>query len=107
MFGLPLTTFLGFNTNFPGGTNSSDEVTLKELINLALGGNGGVYAPSFPGGMTQVLKSNLSKNWMSMATAAVAIPIGFKIGTKLLRKPVIQPANRLLKMAGLSSEVKV
>lgn len=107
MFGLPLTTFLGLNQNFPGGTNSSNEVTLKEVLNLAMGGAGGVHPASFPGGMTQVLKSNLQKNFMQMATAAVVIPIGFKIGSKLLRKPVIQPANRLLKMAGLGNEVKV
>ena len=107
MFALPLTTFLGLNNNFPGGTNSSDEVTLRELINLAAGGSGGVYAQSFPGGMKQVLTNNFKKNAVSMIGSAILIPIGFKIGTKLLRKPVIQPMNKLIKMSGLGSEVKV
>jgi len=107
MFELPLTTFLGFNSNFPGGTNSSNEVTLRELINLAAGGNGGVYAQSFPGGMRQVLESNFKKNAVKMIGASILIPIGFKVGTKLLRKPVIQPMNKLLKMSGLGNEVKV
>jgi len=107
MFALPLTTFLGLNNNFPGGTNSSDEVTLRELINLAAGGSGGVYAQSFPGGMRQVLENNFKKNAVRMIGASILIPIGFKVGTKLLRKPVIQPMNKLLKMSGLGNEVKV
>ena len=107
MFSVPLMTFLGLSQNFPGGQNNSHEITLRELANLAMGGIGGIHSGSFPGGLPEVLKRNLSQNWMSMAAASVFIPIGFKIGTKLLRKPVIQPANRLLKMAGLGTEVKV
>lgn len=107
MFSVPLMTFLGISDNFPGGQNNSHELTLKELIDVAVGGTGSIHSGSFPDGLPGVLKSNLSKNWMKMTTAAIAIPIGFKIGSKLLRKPVIQPANRLLKMAGLGNEVKV
>ena len=106
-FGVPLMTFLGVSKDFPGGSNSSNEITLAELVDLALGGKGGISSASFPDGITGVMKSNLKKNALSMATAAIAIPIGFKIGTKLLRKPVITPANKLIKMAGLGSEVRV
>ena len=107
MFEVPLMTFLGIRNDFPGGQNNSHELTLKELLNVAVGGSGSIHSGSFPGGLPEVLKRNLSQNWMAMSAAAVFIPIGFKIGTKLLRKPVIQPANRLLKMAGLGTEVKV
>ena len=106
-FRLPLTTFLGLNQKFPGGTNSSNEITLRELLDLAVGGDGNIYPASFPGGFTEVMKSNLKANWVQMTTAAIAVPIMFKIGTKLLRKPVVQPMNRLIKMSGLGSEVKV
>ena len=106
-FQVPLTTFLGFNQNFPGGTNSSNEITLRELLDLAMGGTGSIHSGSFPDGFTGVMRSNLRKNWVSMATAAVAVPVMFKIGTKLLRKPVITPMNRLIKMSGLGTEVKV
>ena len=106
-FRVPLTTFLGLNRNFPGGTNSSNEITLRELLDLAVGGDGNIYSGSFPEGFSQVMKSNLKANWVSMATAAVAVPVMFKVGTKLLRKPVIQPMNKLIKMSGLGSEVKV
>ena len=109
-FGVPLATFVGLSDNFAGGYssgNNSDEITLRELLDLAMGGSGGINAKSFPDGLTGVLRSNLQKNATAMLTAAIAIPIGFKVGTKLLRKPVINPANRLIKMAGLGNEVKV
>jgi len=107
MFEVPLMTFLGIRNDFPGGQNNSHELTLKELLNAAVGGTGAIHPGSFPGGLPEVLKRNLTQNAMKMAAAAVFIPVGFKIGTKLLRKPVIQPMNRLLKMSGLGNEVKV
>ncbi len=106
-FRVPLTVFLGLNNNFPGGTNSSNEVTLKELLDLAIGGNGNIHAGSFPDGFRGVMKSNLKANWVQMAMTAVAVPVAFRVGTKLLRKPIITPMNRMIKMAGLGSEVKV
>ena len=107
MFEVPLTTFLGLNSNFPGGTNSSNEITLKELLNLAMGGTGSIHPGSFPGGFRQVLETNFKRNAVKMIGSAIAIPIGFKVATKLLRKPVIQPMNKLIKMSGLGNEVKV
>ena len=107
MFEVPLMTFLGLRNDFPGGQNNSHELTLRELLDVAVGGDGGIHSGSFPEGLPAVLKRNLSQNWMSMAAASIFIPIGFKIGTKLLRKPVIQPMNRLIKMSGLGTEVKV
>jgi len=41
-----------------------------------------------------------------IAAAVIVTPIMFKVGTKLLRKPILTPANRLLKSAGLTG-VKV
>lgn len=107
MFEVPLTTFLGLNKNFPGGTNSSNEITLKELFDLAIGGSGTISPASFPGGFRQVMETNLKRNAVKMIGSAILIPIGFKVGSKLLRKPVIQPMNKLLKMSGLGNEVKV
>ena len=106
-FEVPLTTFLGLNNNFPGGTNSSHEITLKELFDLAIGGTGNIHPASFPDGIMGVMKRNLKNNGLQMAASAIVIPIAFKVGTKLLRKPVITPMNRMLKMAGLGNEVKV
>ena len=106
-FEVPLTTFLGLSNRFPGGNNNSHELTLRELLDVAMGGSGNIASASYPDGLTGVMRRNLKANWVSMATAAVAVPIMFKVGTKLLKKPVIQPMNKLIKMTGLGSEVKV
>ena len=100
-------TFLGLSDNFPGGQNNSHEITLKELVNLAMGGDGNIHAGSFPDGLPGVLKRNLKTNAPKMIASAIFIPIGFKVGSKLLRKPVIQPMNKLIKMTGFGNEVKV
>ena len=107
MFSVPLMTFLGLSQNFPGGQNNSWELTLRELVDVGLGGSGNISSTGFPGGVTEVLKRNFKENATKMIASAVLIPVGFKIGTKLLRKPVIQPMNKLIKMTGLGSEVKV
>ena len=41
-----------------------------------------------------------------MLASIIGIPIAFKVGTKLLRKPILTPANRMLKAAGMTG-VKV
>jgi hypothetical protein len=44
---------------------------------------------------------NFKKNAVPLAISIVAIPAIAKVATKLLRKPMILPANRLLKSTGL------
>ena len=72
-----------------------------------MGGSGGIHSGSFPDGIVGVMRHNLKENWATMVMATVGVPIAFKVGTKLLRKPIIQPMNKMIKMAGFSSEVKV
>jgi hypothetical protein len=107
MFSVPLMTFLGLSQNFPGGTNNSWELTLPELTNALMGGSGNISSTGFPGGVPDVLKRNLKENGFKMAASAILIPVAFRVGTKLLRKPIIAPMNKMIKMAGLGSEVKV
>ena len=107
MFSVPLMTFLGLSQNFPGGTNNSWELTLPELTNALMGGSGNISATGFPGGVPDVLKRNLKENGFKMMASAVLIPVAFRVGTKLLRKPIITPMNKMIKMAGLGTEVKV
>ena len=97
MFGVPLTTFVGLRNDFSGGYNSGNnrnEITARELIDLAMGGTGGISGQYWSGGLPQVLKSNLRANAPMMIASVVGIPLAFKVGTKLLRKPVLLPANR-------------
>ena len=107
MFSVPLMTFLGISNKFPGGSNNSHELTLREIFDVALGGHGNIHSGSFPDGLPGVLKRNFKQNATKMIGSAILIPIGFKIGSKLLRKPVINPMNKLIKMTGLGNEVKV
>jgi hypothetical protein len=112
-----------FNTNLPtfltgknigggfgaGGHNNSNEITLQELGSLLMGGSGGI-ADSFKfegeGGFPAVLKRNIARNGFNALTQMVTIPLAFKIGRKVLAKPLINPTNRMLKQVGLG-EVKL
>jgi len=51
------------------------------------------------------LMQNIKKNWLPMTMAVVFIPVGARVITKLIRKPVILPANRMLKSVGLDVKV--
>lgn len=53
-----------------------------------------------------VVISNLQNNWMPAVVQSVAIPVGFRVGKRLLRKPIAM-GNKLLKQAGLRSMVKI
>jgi len=56
--------------------------------------------------ISDAFMGNLRVNWLPLTVAVVGIPIVANIATKLLRKPVILPANRMLKNIGLK-EVKL
>ena len=99
------TGLIDFFTNKTGG-GSSFVITLPELIDGLRGGKGGVYGPSAAAyGIDQtpqaVMMRNLKKNAVPLAISIVAIPAIAKVATKLLRKPMILPANRMLKATGL------
>ena len=94
-----------FFTSKDGG-GSSFVVTLPELIDGIRGGTGGVYGPTAATyGIDQtpqaVMMRNLKKNAVPLAISIIAIPAIAKVATKVLRKPMILPANRMLKASGL------
>lgn len=102
--GVDLATFMGLSNNFPGGSNSSWEITAKELLQTltgqtqGIGGGYGDYAK--PGGLQMAVKKNLRDNGPRMLMSIVAIPIAFRVGKKLLKSPRRQ-ANKLLRDTGL------
>jgi len=108
--GVNLPTFLGLRQDFGHGWtagNNSNEITAREIFDAAMGGSGGASAGwQSKGGLPALMKYNARKNVGMIAMAVIATPIMFKVGTKLLRKPILTPANRLLKSAGLTG-VKV
>jgi hypothetical protein len=53
----------------------------------------------------KVVSANLRANGMRMIASAVLIPIAAQAMTKVLKKPVINPLNKALKMTGLDVKV--
>ena len=109
LFNVGLPTFLGISDNFAGGyssKNDSNEVTARELLSIATGGGGGIYAKSFPTGIQGVLASNFKRNGFGMMVQVIGIPVGVKLAKKFLAKPIINPANKMLRTVGIK-EVKI
>ena len=94
-----------FFTSKDGG-GSSFNITARELLSYAMGGTGGIYGPSavragIDATPQAVMLRNIKNNWPAMVGTAILVPVAFNVATKMLRKPVILPANRLLKSTGL------
>jgi len=56
-------------------------------------------------GLMQAIQYNLRNNGLMALGQMIVIPIAFRMGRKILNKPLILPANRLLKQSGL--EIKL
>jgi len=109
LFNTNLLTFVGLRKDFAHGFtvgNNSNELTAMEIFDRLMGGRGGMGGAWDEGGLPKVLKSNFKANGGMMLASVIGIPIAFKVGTKLLRKPILTPANRMLKAAGMTG-VKV
>ena len=99
-----------FFTSKTGG-DGSFTITARELVDYLTGGNAGIYGPSAakygidatPQG---VMLRNIKANWLPLMIGVVGIPVVANVATKLLRKPIILPANRMLKSIGIK-DVKV
>jgi hypothetical protein len=74
-------------------------LTLPELLGMGAGGIGGNYAAGY--GLQKVVTMNIKKNFIPMMGTVILAPMVANVVTKTLRKPVILPANRLLKSTGL------
>jgi hypothetical protein len=87
---------------FRPGTDGSYVLTLPELLGIGPGGVGGNYSPAVAsaGGLTKVVKDNVMNNGLMLGAQLIGIPIAFRIGTKLLKKPR-STANKLLREVGL------
>ena len=98
---------------FKAGVDGATRITLPELAGFKAGGGwsasniGGSYTGSnVATGLGSALKYNFGKNAVPMISTLVLVPIAFRVGSKLLAKPR-REANKLLKMSGIGSMVKV
>jgi hypothetical protein len=114
VFNTDLKTFImGSKTANATNNTGAPMITARELISGLTGGTGGTSGGMMMGGkyfsygdtFANTIKSNLEDNWVTMVAGVVLRPVIAKSVTRLIRKPVILPANRMLKSAGL--EVRV
>lgn len=93
-----------------GGAGNSWTFSLSELASGLAGGSFGQsgtgYWTNDRQGIMNALKKNFDEHGGKMLATVILTPMAFKIGKQLLNKPVILPANRLLKSVGIR-EVKV
>ena len=90
------------------GSGNSWRFSLAELVQGVATGDYGMSSQwaNMDNNMMAALKKNLKENGAMMAFTVIGTPILFKFGKKILNKPIILPANRLLRSAGIR-EVKV
>jgi hypothetical protein len=85
---------------YKAGVDGSWRLTLPELLGFAGSqGFGGTYGSGQD--FMSVMKYNIGRNGPKMMATVVLAPVVANVATKVLRKPVITPANRLLKSTGL------
>jgi len=83
------------------GDQFNSMITLQEML------SGGQTSSHMDGdSITTVFMDNIKANWLPLSVAVIGIPIVANVATKLLRKPLILPANRMLKSIGVK-DVKV
>lgn len=107
-FNVNLQEFIGTSNLAPG------QITARELLSGITGGSFGtqVKGGMAPGGYQltvgspfgQTIRSNLTNNGAAMVGQLILIPAGFKVFTKLTRKPR-STMNKALKMSGLPMRV--
>jgi hypothetical protein len=116
MFNAPLREFLTSTTGGTGyGTGfSATQITLREILSGATGGDYGTQYTTTIGGKKgtygnkfgdQVV-ANLKENGLMMAFNLIAIPVAFRVGKRVLAKSLINPVNRQIRMVGIR-ELKV
>jgi len=92
---------------YKAGVDGSQRITLPELLGagrIPFGGNYSGTAGQYDN-LPNSIKTNFSKNWMAITGGVILIPMVAKVATKLLRKPVLTPMNRMIKMTGLDVKV--
>ena len=104
--GLNLRDFLFAGTSFSDSNSSgfkvsgdphNRQITLKELFS----GEQHRHADT----IMEAVTSNLKGNWLQLTAGVVGIPILVNTVSKLVRKPIILPMNRMLKKSGIDVKV--
>ena len=106
VFGANLFDFITGQQNgiYKAGLDGNARMTLPELLgigsNVPFGGN--FHSTTSIGAE---INKNIQANWGKILTGVILVPAGAKALTKVLRKPVLNPMNKLIKMTGLDVKV--
>ena len=93
-------------TAYVYGSGNSWTFSAAEIVK-GLTGQGWGMSEEWQGyGLRKAVETNLKNNGMAMLGTVIGVPIAFNVAKKLLNKPIILPANRMLKKAGIK-EVKL
>lgn len=100
----------GWTNNTKGRALGSGELSLHEMIygNMATPltlPSGGTSYSAVGTSNLDVIANNIQNGWVKGAIQAVAIPVGFRLGKRLLRKPLAM-VNKGFKMAGIRDMVR-
>ena len=106
MFNTNLVQFMTGNTGDARfGSDGSSVLSLPELLgvgdSVAFGGNYGTGRS-----LQTELVRNFKANWPAMTMGVIGIPIVANIAMKVIRKPIILPANRMISKY-VSKDVKI
>lgn len=94
---------------YVAGGDGGARLTLPELLGaggLKFGGTYGTNPNANYKDFATTLQSNFFRNLPTMAAQVIGIPIGVRIAKKFLAKPIINPANKLVRSIGIT-EVKL
>ena len=90
-------------------------ITARELISGLTGGDAGTSGvmKGYQGGrptswgtsLGGQIQENLMNNAIPLLVGVIGLPIAIKTVSKLIRKPVILPANRMLKAVGMDVKI--
>lgn len=103
----PIQFLTGYsNGQFRIGTDGSNTLTLPEMIKGTASTVSGGFSEAGVNTPTAIIKYNLERNNSAakLAMGLVTIPIAFRVGKKVLRKPRSQ-LNALIRMTGLGVRV--
>ena len=85
---------------YSAGRDGATVLTLPEIITGINVGNFTGASPTALGIAKYNLEQNGNEGYMKLVAGMVGIPIAFRVGSKLLRKPRTQ-LNKVIKMTGL------
>jgi len=91
--------------SYKAGVDGSYRLTIPEILGVGALPFGGVYGASANAqNIPEVMWLNAKKNFLPLVANMVLIPVGFRLGAKITRKPRAL-VNKSLKMSGLGVKV--